>query len=336
MTVVVRPAQPTDRVRVEGWLSAAGHQWPPGRGFVALSSDGSVAAFSRLAEPPPGDGHHREHVRSLLGAGERDALEACLAAAAQDWDGRVEASAPQGAAGLRRGFERAGLEREVLLTRGWRDGGTLVDLELWGRSPAGAGRGSRRPPASASLGTWPADSALEARGGQRQDDGMRLLWHDASTREPLSRFLNTLVPGRSYPPGTLLSEAERLETSRRGALAAAWLLALSADGQVAGGLVLDAEPEGERAHVRRVHLDIAEAWRGLGIATRLLRLARETARERLGVLVLESDPRAGNLGACGALASAGFEPAGIQRGAWRLRVGGQRWDEDVHLFRCDV
>ena len=175
-----------------------------------------------------------------------------------------------------------------------------------------------------------------ARGEREPPEGLRLLWHDASTREPLTRFLSKLVPGRSYSPGTLLSESERLETSRRGALSAAWALALSAEGEVAGGLVLDPEPEEERAHVWRAHLDVAPAWQGVGIATRLLRFARERAREHLGALVLESDPREGNLGACGALAAAGFERAGTQRGAWRLRLGRYRWDEDVLFYRCDI
>src|SRR5204862_3359162 len=93
----------------------------------------------------------------------------------------------------------------------------------------------------------------------------RMYWHDDFTRRALGRFLTSLVPGRAYPPGTLLSEAERVETARARMLDAPWLLALSPDGAVLGTLAFERESADERAHVRRVHLDVAPASQRLGI-----------------------------------------------------------------------
>ena len=333
MTIQVRAVIPSDRVRINAWLAAADLHWPPGQGFVVLAANGSVAAVARLGEPTPGDGHHREHVRTLVAEGEPAALAACVAAAAEHWDGRIEATVTPRSSALREALASAGIKREVTLTRGWSDDdGSLVDLELWGR-----GRGTD-PPEGAS--PKPAKSRRRTSKARPPIEGIGVGWHRPATRKLLARFLQGLVPGRSYPPGALLSEAERIETGRRGVLDAPWILALArdadGDAEVVGGLAFDREPGLERSHVRRLHLDVAVAWQRRGIAAGMLNLARDGARARLGALVLESDPRAGNIGACSALAAAGFEQVGIQRGAWRMRGAGRSWDEDVILFRCDT
>jgi RimJ/RimL family protein N-acetyltransferase len=313
-------ATPADRRRVDAFLETLGEELPPGRSFVAWH-DGVILAACRVASTDPGDGYHREHVRTIHLAGDAASLEsaACCATEAVPADTRLEAWITSRQVAEVAALERAGLRVEVRLPEALDEG--AVDLVGLGREPQGR-RGVVAVPGV------PRRDAAPARGD------VSIAWHDATTRAALARFLAHLVPGRAYPAGALLSEADRLETSRRGALDAAWLLAFDGAGEVAGGLVL--ERPRARAHVRRLHLDVLPAWQGRGVATGLLRAAVDGARARLGASRLESDPRAGNEGACGAMERAGFTLAGTQLGAWRLRVGGRCVDEDVRFYAASA
>lgn len=332
----IRELAPADRGRLGRWLERQGLAWDPGRSF-AVEDGASITAAAILHEPSPGDGYHREHVRELALAGDAGGMIAAACAAARAWDGRIEAAISSSALWSREAFAAAGLAREVLLRSGLRLGEAFVDLELWGRDPAGA----RAAPDEACVMAVraPESGGERARARIAEAGAVRLAWHDGATRGPLAAFASALVPGRSYPPGTLLSEAERLETSVGSGLRADWILAMAQDDRVVGGIVFARDPgsrhEGSRDHARRVHLDVLPPWQGRGIAASMLRLALHEARARLGASVLEADPRAGNAAACRALERAGFELAGIQPGSWRMRRGGRRWDEDVRFYRAD-
>jgi len=312
----VAEATPGERRHVDAFFDAQGEELPPGRSFVAWRN-GAVTAACRAAPADQGDGYHREHVRTLHLAGETASLQAVASCAAEMLpdDVRLEAWLSSRQEAHVAALERAGLRIEVTLPGALQDG--AADLACLGRPPA-----ARRSAAEPAL--------AEARRGARSRDEVTVVWHDAATRAGLARFLAQLVPGRAYPAGTLLSEADRLETARRGALDAAWVLALDAVGEVAGGVVFE-RPRG-RPHVRRVHLDVLRWWQARGVATRLLRAAIAGARAKLGVSRLEADPRAANAGACRAIERAGFALAGTQIGAWRLRVGGRCVDENVRFY----
>src|SRR6185295_763917 len=121
-----------------------------------------------------------------------------------------------------RALAAAGLEVEVAFPVAPGDPATKP-LQFWGLAAAPARREAR---------AWEPPRPARESGGRAE-----VVVHDPSTREALRRFLDSLTPGRAYPPGTLLSEAERSETRRRGDLDAQWLLAMLADGSAAGGLV---------------------------------------------------------------------------------------------------
>ena len=291
-------------------------RWPPGESWA--SPEGG--ALVRVGEPEPGEGHHREHVRLLRGAGEAEPLARLLdeviralpdrlrletAAVAGQQDAWIEA------------LTRCGLDDEGLLPGAWREhGGREAPLRFFGRPSA-----RRREPPEMRAPAAPE----RARGPEPE-----LRVHASDTRAGLARFLDRLVPGRAYPAGTLLSEAERSEGRRSGDLEAEWVLALSGEA-VVGGVVLEPDPRPERAHVRRLHVDVAPGWRGRGLASALLRRARERAAE-LGASRVEADPRSGHAVVRRALEAAGLETCVIQRGAWRLRTATASWDEDVLLL----
>ena len=310
------PLQPGQRREGEVFLQQRGKAWGSGVTLVARSG-GAIAGLARLLDPNPGDGHHREHVRELVACGDDGVLgELARAAVALAGDAlRVEASSPDGESAWITALRDAGLGLDARLPGGWLEDGVARDWLLFGR--AGRIRRAEGPPMRAP------------EGGARA--GITLHWADEATRAALRRFVAALVPGRAYPPGTLLSEAERLETARTSALLAPWLLALDERGEVAGALVLERPAAAQRAHVRRIHLDVARAVRGRGVATALVQRALREGR-RHGALRLEADPRSGNAGAIAALRAGGMEPAGGQAGAWRLRGPSGSWDEDVLLF----
>jgi RimJ/RimL family protein N-acetyltransferase len=326
-------APPSDRVRATSWLAERGVHWPPGRTFVA-SAGSEWLALARLGDPPPGDGLHREHVRTLDLAGSDEGLAAAAsaAAAAVRPDVRLEAEQPATSAAAIAALESAGLAVEGRWPGGWRTDAATCDLVVLGReAPERRPAGGRRP------APWARDAAPA---GARGRLDVRIERSTPALRPALRAFLEGLVPGRAYPAGALLSEAERAETRRRGDLEADWRLALTPDGAVAGGLVLERDARPERAHVRRVHLDVIPGARGRGVAASLLRAALSDPPP--GVARLEADPREGNAGACGALERAGFALAGAQAGAWRMRLATARdggptcWDEDVRLYAADV
>ena len=329
--------RPDERPRVELWLQRRGLAWDPGVTFVVAGGgegDLDPRAVARLCEPGPGDGHHREHVRTLQSAGEPawqgEAL--LLAARSAPTALRLEAVTTGASARAKDVLGAAGLEVEVSLPGAWRTlppAGTAsapdehVDLVMWGRPSAGWAP----LPAAARDGDAP-----RAQAGRRGE--ISIVWHRLATRTALEAFLAALTPGRAYPPGALLSETELAETRRRGDLEASWLLALDGAGQVAGGLIFERDLRPQRAHVRRVHLDVVPSARGQGVATALLRAAVDRAGE-IAVERLEADPRSGSH-ACRALESAGFARAGAQRGAWRMRTVARRWDEDVVYYVARV
>lgn len=311
---------PAMRREVDGWLERRRLEWPPGRTFVVRDDAARTpAAVARLSEPDPGDGYHREHVRLLRVAGARAALArvAREAAAAAGPDLRLEAEMPAAAAEAVAALRSAGVEVEARLPAGHRTRAGPGDYLLLGR-PAQKRRGSAPPvPSSVSASAPPFGD-------------LQLLRHDESSRPRLAAFLRELSPGRSYPPGTLLSAAELDETRRPGGLDADWLLAVAGDGRVTGGLVFEHGRGSGRRHVRRLHLDVLRDHRGRGIATALVRRARQVAAAT--GWVLEADPREGNVAALRALAAGGLARVGVQRAAWRMRCGGAAWDEDVILL----
>ena len=311
MRVVEEAGTPPQRSLAERAAHPASLAWPPGRTWIAREGE-SIVAVARSALPPPGDGYHREHVRTIRAWGAVGPLASALEelSLGMGEDVRLEASAPGSASELRRALESVGLATEARLPHGWGSD----DLVLLGR-PASALRG-------ASKSAWPTPPR-SAEGGE-----LTIVAHGPETRAALSAFIASLVPGRSYPAGTLLSEAERGETRRRGALEAAWLLAMDPDGVVVGGLILDSDARPQRAHVRREHLDVLPRWRGRGVATALLRASLRVPE----VGRAEADPVAANLGACRALEAAGFERVGTQVGAWRMRGPAGAWDEDVAIY----
>ncbi|MEM7244896.1 MAG: GNAT family N-acetyltransferase [Acidobacteriota bacterium] len=297
--------------------------WPPGRDFIA-SHDGAAVACLRTAEADPGDGYHREHVRSL------DVWWTDLAALTElaEWAVsrlesrcRLEWELPSSDEAVLAALEPLELEEEVRLVGGWRpEGGAKTeDLLLVGHAapsrpgPEVAAPGRRARPLPPA-GSWRIESSSD------------------ESRPALARFLARLAPGRAYPPGTLLSGAEQVETRRRGDLEADWLLARTDDGEVVGGLVLERPRAPERAHVRRVHLDVLPEARERGLGTALF----SQAVEQLGDVeheLLEADPRSGHRPVRRALEAAGFGVAGRQRGAWRMRTPSASWDEDVVLYQ---
>lgn len=298
-------------------LGAAGApDWPPGETWASAAP----GALVRVGEPEPGEGLHREHVRLLHGAGEAAALAALLAhvVAALPERLRLEARAVPGLDdGWLAALEPAGLASEGRLPRGWRAGpGDERDLLLFGRPPA-----RRREP--------PAFAAPPAPAG-RPSAEPELFVHGPETRRELAAFLDSLIPGRSYPAGALLSEAERAEGRRRRDLEADWVLA-AAEGRVVGGVVLEPDGRAERAHVRRLHVDVAPPWRGRGLASRLLVRARAHAAQ-LGASRVEADPRGGHAVVRRALEAARLETCAVQRAAWRMRTASASWDEDVVLL----
>lgn len=314
----VREARPSERRGLEIWLERRGVAgWPPGRTYAAAVGE-DVVGVARVGEPSPGDGYHREHVRTLHVAGEASAARPLLVRAAADAPAslRLAAETRAGEDPHEAALRAAGLAPEVTLARH----PPARAIRLWGRCA------SPRPSMPDAL--RPAPSAARGDGA-----AVRVVVHGAATRAVLARFLATLVPGRSLPPGTLLSEAERLETSRRGELDLPWLLALDGPGEVAGGLVLEPDPRGPLERAARVHLDVRPELRGRGVGEALAREAAAWARG-LGLAVLEADPRAGNVGACRALERGGFELAGVEAGAWRMRRGGEVWDEDVRWYQA--
>jgi RimJ/RimL family protein N-acetyltransferase len=281
-----------------------------------LGASEAAALARRVCHAEPGEGYHREHVRALTGAGAPSPELMTAVVASLDERFRVECIIPEGRSGRwREGCEAAGLELEVSLPEGYRraSDGDLVALETWGRP----GRGAERPAV-----------AFPRLAAERGEPEARIAVHDRGTRPALAAFLQSLTPGRSYPPGTLLSESERAETRRKGDLEADWVLALDAAGAVVGGVVLEADPRPHRSHVRRLHVDVLRRARGCGVATRLFRAAREHAAA-LGALRVESDPLAGNLGAVSALRGAGLEDCGRERGSWRMRTPTASWDADT-------
>jgi len=294
--------------------------WPPGPSWV-LADEDEPSALVRSGEPEPGEGYHREHVRLLRGTGHEHALSVLTSAvvAACDERLRLETCCP---AGLDPGWAAAcrtsGLELEVSLPAAWRpaSGAPAVALEFWGR--AGRGRRLRAP-----VSRTPVPS--------RPESGWELQVHGAATRAALATFLGRLVAGRAYPPGVLLSDAERSETRRPGDLDAEWMLALAEDGSVVAGVVLEPDGRPERAHVRRLHVDVLPEFRGLGLATQLFDAARRRAGE-LGVERVEADPRGGHAAVIRALEKAGLGDCGRQAGAWRMRTATLAWDEDVALL----
>ncbi len=326
----VAEALPARRREIEGFLARQAAGWGPGRTFIA-PAHGSIAAVARLLEPNPGDGHHREHAREVVVAGDEAAFgELALEAARVAGETmRLEATVVDGDEALLHAWRAAGLELEARLPGGWMSDAGLRDW-LWLGRPArrGATAGSR-PAAEGAPRAIPAG----AREGSPPDPAAKraMRWFEPDLGPALERFLASLVPGRAYPAGTLLSEAERLETRRRDVSRAAWLLALDAAGEVAGGLMMEPQREAARAHVRRVHLDVRPPARGLGVASGLV--ARALAEcGRFGVRRLEADPRALNAGACRALERGGMLRVGLQRGAWRVRgLAGTR-DEDVAVY----
>ena len=297
--------------------------WPPGPSYALPGSD----AVLRLGDPEPGEGYHREHVRLLRGAGEGGALAVLcrLVVESQDPRLRLEAeSLPALDPSWSRALEGAGLELEGVLPDGWSaPGGEPVDLHLHGRP----GRPKRlTPPPRPDPPVMQRPPIDPSRRGSAS-----IVAHEAGTRATLRRFLDALVPGRSYPPGTLLSEAERGETRRRGDLEADWVLALDPEERVVGGVVLERDRRPERAHVRRLHVDVLADWRGLGLARDLLGAAGHRAEE-LGAQRVEADPRAGHEAVVRALSAAGLSHCARRRAAWRMRTAIDSWDEDVALL----
>lgn len=307
----------SERLQAEAFLRERGERWGSGI-TLAFRSRGALAGLARLEEPNPGDGHHREHVRKLVASGEEASFRALVAAALEvaGEDRRVEAECTDARPAWREALVEAGVAEEVALPSGWREEGRDLTWRLHGR-PARRAKGGEPKVVAPPRGEGVADVRLE--------------WSDEATRAALGRFLAALVPGRAYPPGTLLSEAERLETERPRRSVGAWLLALRPDGEVAGALSLERPAEPQRAHVRRIHLDVLRAHRGTGLATALVARAIADAR-RLGIERLEADPRVGNAGAVLALERGGLALEGTQVRAWRLRGPAGAWDEDVAWY----
>lgn len=306
-------------------LASDADSWPPGSTHV-LEDEDRPSAVLRVGAPEPGEGYHREHVRLLHGAGERRALARLVGEVVAGLDERLrlESVFPTGEdASWAAACESAGLVREGALPEAWRGapGRAATGLEHWGRP----GRRRREP--------GPASVIPPTRAEGRA--GFQVVPHRAGTRDRLRDFLDALVPGRSYPAGTLLSDAERAETRRSGDLSADWMLALDADGRVAAGVVLEVDGRIERAHVRRLHVDVLPPHRGRGLATRLLRAARRSAA-LLGAERVEADPRAGHSAVIAALEGAGLVARGRQAGAWRMRTATASWDEDVLLMSAPV
>lgn len=322
MTGVGRPRElrPQDRARLHAWLARRGVDWPPGRTVVLDGGRAGWAAAAHLGDAPVSDGYHREHVRSVHVAGSPDRLAqvAAAAVALASADLRLEAELPATDESGRTALEDAGLELEARSPGGWSAGAADVDLVYLGRP----GHGRRRPA--------PAPPQPPRRGEERGACAVEVRRHDVETRAALAAFLEGLIPGRSYPPGVLLSESERAETRRPGDLDAAWLLAVEPSGCVVGALVVAPERRRGREHVGRVHVDVAERARGRGLAAALFARSLRLASS-LGLRVLEADPRAGNRAVRAALVRGGFVESGTWRRAWRMRTPAARWDEDVVL-----
>ena len=318
----MRDERPADRPALRGLFGADEPEGPPGRGLVAVHA-AEVVALLRLSGASPGDGYHSEHVRRVHLRGAGGAVASLLRACDERQPARLrlelESPLPPGLDD--RTVEAAGFTLEASLPEGWRDGPRETALRLFARTappkPSADEPESRRPVRSPT------------------DESERLVVHGPGTRDALGRFLEQLVPGRSYPPGTLLSEAERVETRRPGDLEARWLLALDESAEVVAGLVFEPDGRQQRAHVLRVHVDVREDRRGKGLATRLLSEARRVAG-RWSAHRLEADPRGGHRAVIRALITAGFAQVGSQRGAWRMRTATRSWDEDVQLFSAPV
>jgi RimJ/RimL family protein N-acetyltransferase len=270
-------------------------EWAAGREFTfaIVEEDAVVGTCSiRVLRPLLGHGEIGYWVRSDR-AGRGYATEAAHALVGLGFDGlsleRIELRAGVGNRASRRVASKLGFRREGLLRRGARGADDAYDCHIYGLLRTDS-RAPDRPPAPVRVRPAVATDR----------DAVRALWR--ALEEAQGRFRLFPVAGDA---------SERLERSFHRALSSEderWVIA--EDGGETVGMahleVVRPSKMSDEAVVELGRVVVAEAWRGRGVATAMLRAAEEFAAGR-GVRVLEARVFAANEASLGFWDRSGFE-----------------------------